>query len=263
MNSYPKGYHERLHFVMRNLSCRFPSIGFCIEEFNKTILDYAYESACNGNDVSNFDARTFCCSTNDRFQISEEIQQAVRDLEELKYIKTFSNKIELENSINQIDNSCTSQFFTISLDGWSLIESQKRQLFKQGFIAIKFSEEAKIISSAIKLGINEAGYVPLMISDKEYNGQIVPEIFFEISRSLFVVMDSTHPNSGAYYEAGYAKGMKIPVIYTCKKDNFDNITNKEDRPHFDIQQENHILWTDEKDLTSRLKKRIEATMVQR
>ena len=152
------------------------------------------------------------------------------------------------------------EYFTLSLKGRELIDGMKKQTLKQGLIAISFSEKSERTLDAIRKGIVNAEYVPIVISEKEYNGQIVPEIFHEISRSMFLVMDSTVPNHGAYYEAGYAKGLKIPVIFTCKKDVFEKGDGKLIKPHFDIIQENHIIWEDEEELTKRLKKRIEATV---
>lgn len=44
----------------------------------------------------------------------------------------------------------------------------------------------------------------LAFSDKEHNNQIVPEIFYEIDHSQFLVVDIIYPNNDAYFEAGYA-----------------------------------------------------------
>jgi nucleoside 2-deoxyribosyltransferase len=250
-NRYPNQYLDRLSFVLTNLNNQYPLLGYIINDFDSGYL----QSRQTYHESSNFDARLFCCLTNDRITINQEIHQILRDLRTLNYINVIDCLDSLENpdSINS---------FTISLEGKILIEKNQQAVLNQGFIAISFSEEARKTASAIIEGIKSAGYAPKMISDKEYNGQIVQEIFYEISRSLFVVMDSSDSNNGAYYEAGYAKGIKVPVIYTCRRDVFENKDKegKYNKPHFDIQQENHILWTNETDLTNKLKKRIEASM---
>ncbi len=78
-------------------------------------------------------------------------------------------------------------------------------------------------------------------------------IIAEIRKSLFMVADFTENRGGVYFEAGYAQGLGIPVIWTCRHDH-------KDRLHFDTRQYNHILWTDEIDLFEQLRRRIEATI---
>ena len=56
-----------------------------------------------------------------------------------------------------------------------------------------------------------------------------------------------------YYEAGFAHGHNIPVIFTCFADAIDHV-------HFDTRQYNHIVWTDADDLRIRLAQRISATI---
>ena len=85
----------------------------------------------------------------------------------------------------------------------------------------------------------------------------MPEIFYEIERSKFVVVDVTFPNYGAYYEAGYAQALGKQVIMCCRKAEFDSDGG---RPHFDVAQKSMIVWENEGELVERLKKRIEATV---
>ena len=93
--------------------------------------------------------------------------------------------------------------------------------------------------------ITDSGYSVKIIDEKEHNNQIVPEIFFEIEQSLFVVVDVTFPNYGAYYEAGYAQALGKEVIVCCRENEFNS---KDTRPHFDIAQKSMIVWKDEEDL---------------
>ena len=152
-----------------------------------------------------------------------------------------------------------SCLFAISANGWQRIydlQAHKKEK-KQGFIAMAFREETKPIREAIQNGIENAGYSPLVIDEKEHNNQIVPEIFYEIERSKFVVVDVTYPNYGAYYEAGYAQALGKQVIICCREQEFKS---NDSRPHFDISQKSMVVWDDEKDLVVRLTRRIEATV---
>ncbi len=110
----------------------------------------------------------------------------------------------------------------------------------QAFVAMWFDESMdNAYENGIKPGIEDAGYEPLPINRKEHINKIDDEIIAEIRRSRFVVADFTHGESGArggvYYEAGFAHGLNIPVIFTCREDILEDI-------HFDTRQYNHIPW---------------------
>lgn len=61
----------------------------------------------------------------------------------------------------------------------------------------------------------------------------------------------TGQRGGVYFEAGFALGLGIPVIYLVDQSDLNEI-------HFDTRQYNHIVY--ENDLYERLKHRIEATV---
>ena len=153
------------------------------------------------------------------------------------------------------------ELFAISAKGWQRIyelQAHKDEK-KQGFVAMVFKEETKSIRAAIHNAIESVGYSAMIIDEKEHNNQIVPEIFYEIDHSRFLVADVTYPNNGAYYEAGYALGKGKEVIFSCRENAFMS-PNKEDRPHFDIAQKSMVIWEDEKDLVEKLRRRIKITM---
>ena len=56
-----------------------------------------------------------------------------------------------------------------------------------------------------------------------------------------------------YYEAGFADGLEIPVIRTCRKGGENDLA-------FDTRQYNHILWETPEDLRRALRNRIGATI---
>ena len=103
--------------------------------------------------------------------------------------------------------------------------------------------------------IRDAGYDPIRIDKIEPIDKIDDAIIAEIRRSRLIVADFTHGDEGArgsvYYEAGYAHGMNIEVIFLCRED----ITNK---IHFDTRQHKHIEWEEGKlgELREKLANRI-------
>lgn len=131
-------------------------------------------------------------------------------------------------------------------------------LSTQGFVAMWFDPTMDGIHlEGIAAGIADAGYLPLRIDRKAHNNKIDDEIIAEIRRSRFLVADFTHgdggPRGGVYYEAGFAHGLGIPVIFTVRADMIS-------QAHFDTRQYAHILWTDAADLRKKLADRISATI---
>ena len=129
---------------------------------------------------------------------------------------------------------------------------------KQAFVAMWFDDSMSgAYDKGIQPAIEDTGYRPIRIDRKDHNNRIDDEIIAEIRRSRFMVADFTQGESGArggvYYEAGFAHGLNMPVIFTCRKDAIDNV-------HFDTRQYNHIVWETPEDLRDKLAKRIAATI---
>ena len=97
--------------------------------------------------------------------------------------------------------------------------------------------------------IRAAGYKPVLIKNKEHINKIDDEITAEINRSAFLIADFTGHRGGVYFEAGYAMGRGVPVIFTCRKDQMKKL-------HFDVRQYNCIDWKTPGELKRRLRKRI-------
>ncbi len=114
-----------------------------------------------------------------------------------------------------------------------------------------------VFDNGIEPAIKEAGYDPVRIDRKEHNNKIDEEIIAEIRKARFVVADFTHGNDGArggvYYEAGFAHGLGVPVIFSCRKDCLNKV-------HFDTRQYNHISWDSPDQLRIAIRNRILATV---
>jgi len=130
--------------------------------------------------------------------------------------------------------------------------------FSQAFVAMWFDSSMDYAwKNGFEKGIEDAGYKPMRIDRKEHNNKIDDEIIAEIRRSRFLVADFTSepdkPRGGVYYEAGFAHGLGIPVIFTCHESRINDL-------HFDTRQFNHIAWTTPEELRTKLKNRISATI---
>jgi hypothetical protein len=125
----------------------------------------------------------------------------------------------------------------------------------QGFVAMWFDPQMDAIwREGLKPAIEEAGYEPIRLDETEHNNKICDEIIAKIRRARFVVADFTGQSRGVYYEAGFAAGLGIPVIFTCRQQ------GDQDDLHFDVRQFNTIDWTDAADLRGKLTTRISATI---
>ena len=152
----------------------------------------------------------------------------------------------------------SNQYYQISPAGWAHIDSKRHANPNSmiGFIAMWFNESVNDARLAIEKGISAAGYKPFRVDQKEHNNKIDDEIIAGIRGSKFLVADLTGHRGGVYYEAGFAQGLGLEVIWLCRK-------SDEEKRHFDIRQYNCIFWEPDKlpELTRALQKRIEASRI--
>ena len=99
--------------------------------------------------------------------------------------------------------------------------------------------------------LTSTGFDPLRVDLAEHTGKIDDFIVAQIRRSGLLVADFTGNRGGVYFEAGFAMGLGIPVIWTCRETDIDEL-------HFDTRQYNHIVWKNSEDLKERLQNRIAA-----
>lgn len=124
----------------------------------------------------------------------------------------------------------------------------------QGFVAMWFDNSLHDVwTNGFDPGIRAAGFRPFRIDNKDYVGGITDEIMGEIRRSRFVVADYTGQVNGVYFEAGFALGLGLTVIPTCRADEVPKL-------HFDIKHLNTLLWNTPAELADGLNRRIRAVV---
>ena len=151
----------------------------------------------------------------------------------------------------------TKHVFEVTVEGFSHITDVASNLDSaQCFVAMWFHDKMEgPYEQGIRPAVEAAGYTPMRIDRKPDVNKIDDEIIAEIRRSRFLVADFTHGDDGArgsvYYETGFAYGLGLPVIYTCRK-------NLVEKVHFDTRQYYHISWEAKAlaDLRDNLEKRI-------
>lgn len=153
-------------------------------------------------------------------------------------------------------DATSDRTWRLTLDGWQRVRQLKdsTRMPDQAFVAMWFNPELDSLwHDGLKPGVEAAGYRPLRIDMAEHNGKIDDLIIAEIKRSGLVVADFTGQRQSVYFEAGFAYGLGIPVIWTCHRDWIE-------QAHFDTRQYNHITWTEPSDLAVSLTARIAATL---
>ncbi len=136
----------------------------------------------------------------------------------------------------------------------------------QAFVAMWFNATMDaVFDEGVEPALVKAGYRAMRIDRKEHSGKIDDEIIAEIRRSRFIVADFTCglastatgalavPRGGVYYEAGFAQGLGLPVIWCVREDQIEMV-------HFDTRQFNHIVWKDALDLRDKLYRRVAAVI---
>lgn len=133
------------------------------------------------------------------------------------------------------------QDVNLTLQGWQRYEEEKRGMISgnYGFIALKFDDPIldPFLKNHIKPAVLEVGYELFDMRDVSRAGLIDNLLRMQIRDSAFVLVDLTHENAGAYWEAGYAEGLGKPVLYICEKAKFD-----EKQTHFDTNHCATVLW---------------------
>lgn len=136
----------------------------------------------------------------------------------------------------------------ITSEGWEYLDKHEFDIEgrTQVFVAMSFNPELNSVwENAIKPSIEKAGYTALRIDKEPYNERIDAKIMAEIKNSRFIVADFTENKHGVYFEAGYALGIGIPVLWCVKKEDLEKL-------HFDTRQYGHIDWESEEELKEKL-----------
>jgi hypothetical protein len=171
------------------------------------------------------------------------------------YINSLTESEDIiEHSVPNL--KATYHSFLLTAKGWQKIESMARPNLesKQAFVAMWFDESLKEIFTKGLEPLEEAtGFEMYRVDQEPFNEKICDRIIADIRKSRFLIADVTGLRQAVFFEAGYAMGLGLPVIFTCKE-------GTEIEGCFDTRQYNHIVWKDAEELRSKLRDRILATI---
>ena len=175
--------------------------------------------------------RQFYVAIDDQFS-----SQLIDDLVESRIVR-------YTDVVRYVGNPTVFVDLNLTLKGWERYAQEKRGELKghYGFIAMQFDERdldnfvRNVVKPAVKSGVN---YDLVDMRDVARPGVIDNIMRVQIRDADFVIVDLTHDNNGAYWEAGYAEGLGKPVVYICERTKFET-----ERTHFDTNHCTTVPWS--------------------
>ena len=158
---------------------------------------------------------------------------------------------------------------SLDLSARMYVESSEREQGRtwQCFVAMWFDDSmTEAYIKGFYPAIVNADYIPFRVDRDEFLGKVDDHIIAGIRKSRFLVADFTSAltsevlpqaiaRGGVYFEAGFALGLDLQIIFTCRQDMTGFL-------HFDTNHFNHLIWSNPEDLRKKLQVRIEATLGQ-
>jgi len=180
------------------------------------------------------------CYIKDMNELDKLFQKALDD-------KLIKGEIIRANRIN-----LPPSFNSLTFEGLEYVENleEPNRDSKNIFVAFNFTDEIiEIFEKYVREAIEESGFNYVVVNQETtpHDQKITDEIVAKIKSSRMIVADFTNSSTNVYFEAGFAMGMRIPVIWCCKKGH---------KFSFDTGQFPHITWGEGKDLKEQIKNRI-------
>lgn len=158
---------------------------------------------------------------------------------------------------NEVPGGYQYDVFFLTTKFWEIVDNFKKTEAdnKNAFVAMWFDRSMDdVFEKGLKAIENDIGFEMFRVDQIQFNDEkICDKIISKIRESRFLVADVTGQRQAVYFEAGYAMGMGLSVIWTCKESDSKNCC-------FDTRQYPHIFWEDIEDLKVRLRDRILATI---
>ena len=229
---------------------------FDTENIKEIIKSYPNLSVPEKIDKLTINLSKLINNPNDVIGINETIDYPLAYAKNRAEISYYLEYLEDENIVVFTQKSEDRNLLKITVPGWRYIgELQKKPgSSDKAFVAMNFDEEFdELYEKAIYKAIDENNFKPILAKREEHIDLIDDFIMAEIKDSNFVVAEFTGQKHGVYFEAGYARGLGIPVIWLCRKDEIGLL-------HFDINHYNQIDWETPEELKERLSNRIRAVI---
>jgi hypothetical protein len=138
--------------------------------------------------------------------------------------------------------------------GWQKYEQLKRSVknSRKAFVAMDFVNpennennyffQETLLDKYLVPAVKQTGYdLANSLRSEPMAGNIHARMEVEIRAARFVIAELSHHNNGAYWEAGFARGLGKPVIYM-----YNRSIGSSPIPHFDVGSDHIIFWEQDK-----------------
>lgn len=139
--------------------------------------------------------------------------------------------------------------------GWVKHDELREKGSKKAFMAMKFNKDnvRKFYEEYLIKAVRETGFELFTVDDQPKAGNINNRILVDIRNSRFLVADLTYGNQGVYYEAGFARGLRKDVFFTCHTKWFE-------KRHFDVSPSYTAKWGDTEDVCRKAAEELKAAI---
>jgi hypothetical protein len=170
-------------------------------------------------------------------------------LEEQKILKV-DHEQDVTSGGRKIPNSAS-----LTLGGWQKYEELQHSVkdSRKAFVAMEFpSAEKTSVNYFFQTTLLDQYLIPAVkqtnyelanaLRTEPTAGNLHARLEVEIRKARFVIAELSHHNNGAYWEAGFARGLGKPVIYMYNKE----VGGSDRPPHFDVASDHYIVWEQDK-----------------
>jgi hypothetical protein len=132
----------------------------------------------------------------------------------------------------------------LTMAGWQRHAELKKTNIQSrtAFMAMKFGDALidRVVAECFRPAVTRAGFGLRLLTDEQPAGLIDDQLRAAILSARFLIADLSHGNQGAYWEAGFAEGLDLPVIYTCRAAAW-----AKSKTHFDTNHMKTIIWSED------------------
>ncbi len=189
-----------------------------------------------------------------RLKRDEEIKLVRKDLSGLEYMGLITITEVIDDTKDKEDNV----YIKLTAEGKRIAEAlskgrntilrPKALSLKSVFIACAFgySDVDELYNLHFLPSCKNLGYEAIRVDMTEPHQTITEKIMSGINEAACIIADLTYARPSVYFEIGYAVGLGIPLVTTCRQDHFRG-EGDDQRVHFDLQQYKISFWEKNQD----------------
>jgi hypothetical protein len=172
-------------------------------------------------------------------------------LERLGLLKIYD--IEVNSVVSLLKKDAKEQWVRITPAGEELcqrIQSGRLLIVRPDsvkrttiFVACAFGQATidQLYSTVLEPTCKSLGYRPVRVDLSEPATTITDAILQGIQKAACIIADLTHARPSVYFEVGFAQGLGVPSVMTCREDHYRGMGDSE-RVHFDLEQYKISFW---------------------